>query len=150
MNPNLIEMGEREVVKKNNPLGLDLENIVWHVRKPKDQRIKVRLILPMSITCGTCGSNICKGTQFNSLKEDVVGETFIGIQILRFYFKCTKCRAEITFKTDPRNSDFILESGATRNSEQVDEAAIVKSVPSAGSSTRIKVCDDSSSPTNSH
>jgi hypothetical protein len=28
----------------------------------------------------------------------VMGETYLGIQIYRFYIKCTKCLREITFK----------------------------------------------------
>ncbi len=48
--------------------------------------------------CKTCGEYIYKGKKFNARKEDVMGETYLGIQIYRFYIKCTKCLREITFK----------------------------------------------------
>jgi hypothetical protein len=55
----------------------------------------------------------------------VEGEDYYGIKIFRFYFKCTLCSAEITFKTDAKNTDYAAEHGASRNFEpwQDEEAA---------------------------
>ncbi|KAJ3197402.1 hypothetical protein HK101_003828 [Irineochytrium annulatum] len=86
-------------------------------RMPKDEQHKVRLMTPFSMRCETCGEYIYKGKKFNARKERVENETYLGIQIFRFYVRCPKCSAEITFKTDPRNSDYVAEHGAQRNFE---------------------------------
>ncbi|KAF7033652.1 hypothetical protein CFC21_044738 [Triticum aestivum] len=117
-------MGERKVLNKHYPDDFDPAKIP-RLRQPKNRQIVVRVMLPMSIRCGTCGTYISKGTKFNSRKEDAAGEAYLGIRIHRFYIKCTRCSAEIAFKTDPRNSDYTVESGASRNFEPWREAEAV-------------------------
>jgi len=70
---------------------------------------------PFNMRCKTCGEYIYKGKKFNARKEDVDNETYLGIRIYRFYIKCTRCLQEISFKTDPQNTDYEIEAGATRN-----------------------------------
>ncbi|XP_061871179.1 splicing factor YJU2 isoform X3 [Colius striatus] len=70
---------------------------------------------PFNMRCKTCGEYIYKGKKFNARKETVQNEVYLGLPIFRFYIKCTRCLAEITFKTDPENTDYTMEHGATRN-----------------------------------
>lgn len=71
---------------------------------------------PFSMRCQTCGEFIYKGKKFNARKENTE-EFYLTIRILRFYIRCPKCASEITFKTDPQNTDYQAEHGATRNYE---------------------------------
>ena len=50
--------------------------------------------------CKTCGEYIYKGKKFNARKETVQNEVYLGLPIFRFYIKCTRCLAEITFKVN--------------------------------------------------
>lgn len=70
---------------------------------------------PFNMRCSTCGEYIYKGKKFNARKEDVEGQDYLKIKIFRFYIKCTRCLQEISFKTDPQNTDYEIEAGATRN-----------------------------------
>ncbi|CAG8782944.1 9851_t:CDS:2, partial [Gigaspora margarita] len=93
-------------------------------KQAKDAQHKVRLMTPYAMRCETCGEYIYKGKKFNARKETVEGETYLSIKIFRFYIKCPRCSAEITFKTDPRNTDYIAEHGASRNFEPWREERI--------------------------
>lgn len=42
--------------------------------------------------------------------------------VYRFYFKCPRCSAELVMKTDPKNSDYVVEAGASRNYEPWKDA----------------------------
>lgn len=72
---------------------------------------------PFSMRCNTCGEYIYAGKKFNGRKETVQGEEYYGNKIFRFYIKCPTCSSEITFKTDPRNADYTVEHGVSRNFE---------------------------------
>ncbi|KAJ6654452.1 hypothetical protein lerEdw1_006873, partial [Lerista edwardsae] len=85
------------------------------LKLPKDRQYVVRLMAPFNMRCKTCGEYIYKGKKFNARKETVQNESYLGLPIFRFYIKCTRCLAEITFKTDPENTDYAMEHGATRN-----------------------------------
>ena len=69
------------------------------------------------MNCVTCGNWIAKATKFNARKETANGLEYLGIRVFRFYIRCPRCSAEITFRTDPQNTDYVCEQGAIRNFE---------------------------------
>lgn len=76
--------------------------------------------------CETCGEYIYKGKKFNARKEDAIGEKYHTMQQYRFYIRCPRCAAEITFKTDYKNLDYTCEHGASRNFEPWREEDALK------------------------
>ncbi|XP_055318782.1 splicing factor YJU2 [Sitodiplosis mosellana] len=107
-------MSERKVLNKYYPPDFDPSKIP-RMKLAKNRQYTVRLMAPFNMRCVTCGEYIYKGKKFNARKEDVEHETYLGIRIYRFYIKCTRCLQEISFKTDPQNTDYEIEAGATRN-----------------------------------
>ncbi|KAG0706347.1 DUF572-domain-containing protein [Suillus ampliporus] len=118
-------MSERKVLNKYFPPDFD-PSLIPRRRGPKNSQQVVRLMAPFSMRCNTCGEYIYKGKKFNARKETVDGEDYYGIKIFRFYIKCTLCSAEITFKTDPKNTDYSAEHGASRNFEPWREERVVE------------------------
>lgn len=107
-------MSERKVLNKYYPPDFDPSKIP-KLKLAKDRQYTVRLMAPFNMRCLSCTEYIYKGKKFNARKETVQGETYLGLAIFRFYIKCPRCVAEIAFKTDPENTDYALENGATRN-----------------------------------
>ncbi|KKA29053.1 hypothetical protein TD95_002198 [Thielaviopsis punctulata] len=112
-------MSERKVLTKYYPWDFDPSNIAKR-RGPKQTGPKtqtVRLMAPFSMRCTSCGEFIYKGRKFNSRKVTPPDERYLGIQIYFFHIKCTRCSSEIIFRTDPKNNNYAMVSGAVRNQE---------------------------------
>jgi len=121
-------MSERKVIQKYYPPDFDPTKIP-RMRRPKDAQVTVRMMMPMSVRCNTCGEYIYRGKKFNSKKETVQGEEYLGIKIFRFYMRCPNCSSEFTIRTDPEHSDYLADMGCSRNFEpwrdkeaQIEEA----------------------------
>lgn len=115
-------MSERKVLTKYYPPDFDPSKLERRSRsgpKPTGPKVQVvRLMAPFSMRCTACGEYMYRGRKFNARKETPPDERYMNsIQIFRFYIRCTRCSAEIVFKTDPRNQNYVVERGAKRNTE---------------------------------
>jgi len=116
-------MSERKVLNKYYPPDFDPSKIPkCKIPGGRNKTFVIRLMAPCNMRCTTCGEYIYKGRKFNARKEDVEDMDYLGLRIYRFYIKCTACVSEICFRTDPENTDYVLESGATRNFEALHRA----------------------------
>src|SRR5271155_5866219 len=109
-------MSERKVLSKYYPPDFDPAKLTRKKGGKGNRQQTVRLMTPFSMRCNTCGEYIYRGKKFNARKEDAQ-ESYLSVKIFRFYIRCTRCSAEITFKTDPKNTDYVAERGASRNFE---------------------------------
>jgi hypothetical protein len=113
-------MGERKVLNKYIPSDFDPSLVPKGTKlSKKDGTVPVRMMLPFSVQCSTCLTFMYRGRKFNSKKEAMGGPDgrYLGIQRWRFYIKCTHCSRTVSFLTDPKNADYEMESGGTRNYE---------------------------------
>lgn len=113
-------MAERKVLVKYYPPDFNPERLIRN-EKQTEKQDSVRMMLPFSLRCYTCGNYLYIGTKFNMRKE-TCDEDYLGIPIYRFYMKCNYCYSEITMKTDPKNSDYICEHGGARTYEAWKDA----------------------------
>lgn len=117
-------MGERKVLNFYISPDFDV-SLLPKVKRDWSKGCEIRMMLPFSLRCNTCGEYMYAGKKFNSQKELIKGEDYLGIKKFRFMIKCTLCSSVITFKTDPKNSDYECESGASRNFENWRETEAV-------------------------
>jgi hypothetical protein len=124
-------MSERKVISKYYPPDFKPDGVPGRKKKGTPQ-LRVRMMLPMSIRCKICGEYLYQGKKFNSRKETVWDEDYLGLKIFRFYLKCPTCAGELTFKTDPKNSGYVTEHNCSRNFEawrdpSIEEERVIKS-----------------------
>jgi len=96
--------------------------------RPKGQQkvMNIRMMFPFTMICDACGEYNYTGTKFTAKVEDIKHEAYLGIKVYRFYGRCRHCWAEFTFKTDPKNSDYTMESGGKRTYEAWKDADMVE------------------------
>ena len=109
-------MAERKVLNKYYSPDFD-PSLVKKRCSLKGKVFISRMMLPMTLRCITCGSYSMIGTKFNMKTLRAPELKYLSIPIWRFHFKCQACYSWITFRTDPKNTDYVCESGAVRNYE---------------------------------
>jgi hypothetical protein len=94
------------------------EKFLKDKNQPKGPKtMSIRMVMPFSMICGTCGNFTYVATKFNSKVEKLDNESYYGCAIYRFYGKCQHCCAGFTFKTDPATADYVMEAGSNRSYE---------------------------------
>lgn len=122
------KMGERKVLNKYYPPDFDPREVPKKLTPRHFKQITIRTMLPMSIRCSTCGEFVYMGRKFNARQERAPEHDYLGIRVFRQYIRCPSCKCEIIFRTDPKNSDYVLEAGATRNFEPWKQKAAVEAI----------------------
>lgn len=101
-------MSERKVLNKYyNPEMWDSK--IPKRKIPKNNQIKIRNMVAMTIQCTVCGEYIFSAKKLNSRKEVIEGDEYLGMKNCRFYFRCTRCASELTLKTDYEHDRYVCE-----------------------------------------
>jgi len=82
----------------------------------------IRMMFPFTMICDHCGEYNYTGTKFTAKVEPIKSEAYLGLKVYRFYGHCKHCWSEFTFKTDPKNSAYSMESGGRRTYEAWKDA----------------------------
>ncbi|KAL4627790.1 hypothetical protein ACB092_05G190900 [Castanea dentata] len=66
------------------------------------------------IRCNSCAEYIYQGTNLFVYKEEVLDEKYPDFESHQICLKCTSCSAKIWVRSDPKNKDYAVVSGATK------------------------------------
>ncbi|KAF7256526.1 hypothetical protein EG68_06846 [Paragonimus skrjabini miyazakii] len=115
-------MTERKVLNKYFPPDYDPTKIPRMRRGDRRRQFNIRTMAPFNMRCLTCNGYIYKAKKFNSRMETAENVDYLGLRHYRFYIRCPSCCAEIIWRTDLENGDYVLEGGAKRNFEALKTA----------------------------
>jgi hypothetical protein len=101
-------MSERKVINKY----VKTDDI--YQKKIKKGYFSIRYMIPFNIKCLRCLNTINKGKKINAIKENILNRNYLGISIVRFYFKCIYCLNGISIKTNPNNFSYSIEINSNR------------------------------------
>ncbi|KAG8970561.1 hypothetical protein FRC03_006690 [Tulasnella sp. 419] len=87
--------------------------------RKRDQGILiVRFELPFNIWCGTCNAHIGMGVRYNAEKKKI--GNYYSTPIYSFRCKCHLCSGWFEIQTDPKNTRYVVVSGARQKDEDWD------------------------------
>jgi len=75
----------------------------------------VRFELPFNIWCGTCNNHIGMGVRYNAEKKKI--GNYYSTPIFSFRCKCHLCDGWFEIQTDPKNTRYVVTSGARQKDE---------------------------------
>lgn len=97
-----------------------------HLKPKGPQLMNIRMMFPFTMVCDQCHEYNYTGTKFTAKVEHIKQESYLGLKVYRFYGRCRHCWSEFTFKTDPKNSDYTMESGGKRTYEAWKDADMME------------------------
>ncbi|KAF8440291.1 DUF572-domain-containing protein [Boletus edulis BED1] len=77
-----------------------------------------RFELPFNIWCGTCNNHIGMGVRYNAEKKKI--GAYFSTPIYSFRCKCHLCDGWFEIQTDPKNTRYVVVSGARQKDEEWD------------------------------
>ncbi|KAF9523547.1 DUF572-domain-containing protein, partial [Crepidotus variabilis] len=84
-----------------------------------DQGILItRFELPFNVWCGTCNNHIGMGVRYNAEKKKI--GNYYSTPIYSFRCKCHLCDGWFEIQTDPKNTRYVVVSGARQKDEDWD------------------------------
>ncbi|CAI4584662.1 CQS_1a_G0031540.mRNA.1.CDS.1 [Saccharomyces cerevisiae] len=115
-------MSERKAINKYYPPDynpLEAEKLSRKMAKKlktmNKSHASIRLMTPFNMRCLECNEYIPKSRKFNGKKELLKEKYLDSIKIYRLTISCPRCANSIAFRTDPGNSDYVMEVGGVRN-----------------------------------